>query len=113
MVWSGLVLWHINHCRLFNAESIFIREYSKLAQKEYKTRHDKWGRESTGNCAKKQNLIILPNGTCPKQKLSWRILLDFEIQTDHLIPARSLDLVMINKKRSAVEWTLPSQSTTE
>ena len=21
-VWFGLVLWHINHCRLFNAESI-------------------------------------------------------------------------------------------
>ena len=24
LVWFGLVLWHINHCRLFNAESIFI-----------------------------------------------------------------------------------------
>ena len=22
--WFGLVLWHINHCRLFNAKSIFI-----------------------------------------------------------------------------------------
>ena len=21
MIWCGLVLWHINHCRLFNAKS--------------------------------------------------------------------------------------------
>ena len=27
MVWFGLVLWHINHCRLFNAESsLYIYE---------------------------------------------------------------------------------------
>ena len=25
MVWISLVLWHINHCRLFNAKSIFIQ----------------------------------------------------------------------------------------
>ena len=28
MIWLGLVLWHINHCRLFNAKSslyIYIR----------------------------------------------------------------------------------------
>ena len=24
-VWFGLVLWHINHCRLFNIKSIFIQ----------------------------------------------------------------------------------------
>ena len=23
MIWFGLVLWHINHCRLFNAKSSF------------------------------------------------------------------------------------------
>ena len=22
LVWFGLVLWHINHCRLFNAKSL-------------------------------------------------------------------------------------------
>ena len=24
LVWFGLVLWHINHCRLFNAQSLYI-----------------------------------------------------------------------------------------
>ena len=32
-----------------------------------------------------------------------KILWDFEIQTDHLIPARRPDLVIINKKREPVE----------
>ena len=37
------------------------------------------------------------------------ILLDFEIQTDHLIPARRPDLVIINKKRETAElWILTS-----
>ena len=29
--WFGLVLWHINHCRLFNAKSIFIRINSSIS----------------------------------------------------------------------------------
>ena len=32
-----------------------------------------------------------------------KILWDFEIQTDHLIPAGQLDLVIIHKKREAIE----------
>ena len=35
---------------------------------------------------------VLENAT---HKLLW----DFNIQTDHLIPARRLDLIMINKKK--------------
>ena len=27
MIWFGLVLWHINHCRLFNANSPFMHIY--------------------------------------------------------------------------------------
>ena len=27
MIWFGWVLWHINHCRLFNAKSSFIHIY--------------------------------------------------------------------------------------
>ena len=26
MIWFGWVLWHINHCRLFNAKAIFVDE---------------------------------------------------------------------------------------
>ena len=34
----GLVLWHINHCRLFNAKSIFIHINSSISNNlvEYK-----------------------------------------------------------------------------
>ena len=28
MIWFGWVLWHINHCRLFNAKSILLEEQS-------------------------------------------------------------------------------------
>ena len=31
MVWFGLVLWHINHCRLFIAKSIFIHINSSVS----------------------------------------------------------------------------------
>ena len=31
LIWFGLILWHINHCRLFNAESIFIRMNSSIS----------------------------------------------------------------------------------
>ena len=30
--WFGLVLWHINHCRLFNAKSIFIHINSSISK---------------------------------------------------------------------------------
>ena len=26
LVWFGLILWHLNHCRLFNTKSIFIHK---------------------------------------------------------------------------------------
>ena len=44
-----------------------ISECSKLAQKEYKTRHD-W--VSTGRCARNLNLAIQTNGKCTTQNLS-------------------------------------------
>ena len=31
LVWFGLVLWHINHCNLFNAKSIFIHITSSIS----------------------------------------------------------------------------------
>ena len=43
---------------------------------------------------------------------TYKMLWDFEIQTDHLISARHLDLVVVNKKKKkkrepAELWTLP------
>ena len=43
-----------------------------------------------------------------------KLLWDFDIQTDHLIPARRPDLIIINKKRELAKLsTLLSQLTTE
>ena len=35
----------------------------------------------------------------PVLKMTHKLLLDFDIQTDHLIPARRPDLIIINKKK--------------
>ena len=45
----------------------------------------------------------------------YNILLDFDIQIDHLISVRRPDLVIINNKRRELAelWTLLSQLTTE
>ena len=31
MIWFGWVLWHINHCRLFDAKSIFMQMISSIS----------------------------------------------------------------------------------
>ena len=44
---------------------------------------------------------------------SHKLLWDFNIQTDHLIPARRPDLIIINKKRELAKLsTLLSRQTT-
>ena len=98
-----------------------ISECSKLAQKEYKARHDcvvkliHWEmcKKFTFDHANKWYMHnpepVLKNDT---QKLLW----DFDIQTDHLISARRPDLIIINKKKkreSAKLSTLLSRRTTE
>ena len=81
---------------------------SKLAQKEYKARHDWMGKVINWEMCKKfqfdnankwymQNLApVLENDT---HKLLW----DFDIYTDHQIPARRSDLIIINKKKKKKE----------
>ena len=81
-----------------------ISECSKLAQKEYKARHDwvdkgiywEMGKKSKFDHANKWYMHspapVLENDT---HKLQW----DFNIQTDHLISARRPDLTIINKKK--------------
>ena len=64
-------------CRLWGDrdETInhIISECSKLARKEYKTRHDGWARKSTGRCARNSNLTIRTNGKCTTHHLSKRM----------------------------------------
>ena len=81
-----------------------ISKCSKLAQKEYKARHDWVDKVIHSKMCKKfkfdhankwymHNLAhVLENDT---HKLLW----DFDIQTNHLIPARRPDLIIINNKK--------------
>ena len=81
-----------------------ISECSKLAQKEYKTRHDWVGKVIHWEMCKKfkfdhtskwymhNTAPVLENNT---HKLLW----DFDIHTDHLISARRPDLTIINHNK--------------
>ena len=85
-----------------------ISECSKLAQMEYKTRHDwvgkviHWGmcKKFKFDCTNKWNMLnpesVLENDI---HKLQW----DFEIQMDHLISPRRPDLITIKKNWKTME----------
>ena len=96
-----------------------ISEFSKLAQREHKARHDSVGRWSTGKfCRKFQfdhtNKWYMHNPAPVLENDSHKLLWYFSIQTDHLIPARRPDSVIINKKSESVKLsTLLSRWTTE
>ena len=96
-----------------------ISECRKLAQKEYKARHDWVGKVIHWEMCKKfkfdhtnkwhihKPAHVLENDT---HKLQW----DFNVQTDHLIPTRRPDLIIINKKREFTKLsTLLSRQITE
>ena len=89
---------------------------AKLEQSGYKTRHDWVGKviykelrqksifDDTTNCYMHKPKSVLENET---REIHW----DFEIQTDHLIPARRSNLMIINKiKRTCcrVDFTAPA-----
>ena len=88
-----------------------ISECSKLAQKENKARHDWVGKVIHWEMCKKlkfdhtnkwymhKTAPVLENDT---HKLLW----DFDIQTDHLIPATRPDLIIINNKKR-IRKTVP------
>ena len=50
-----------------------ISEYSKLAQKEYKTRHDLVGNVIHWEMSKKFKFDHTANGICTTQHLSWKM----------------------------------------
>ena len=81
-----------------------ISECSKLAQREYKTRHD-WAKKVIHwEMCKKFNFhhstkwyMNKPESVLKNE--THKILWDFEIQTDPLIPTRRPDLILINKRK--------------
>ena len=83
--------------------SHIISECSKLIHKEYKTRHDWVGKVIHWELCKKlkfdhTNKLYMHNTTSVLENETYKLLKDFEIQTDHLISARRPDLIIINKK---------------
>ena len=81
-----------------------ISECSKLAQKEYKTRHDWIGKVIHWEVCKTLefdhiNKWYMHNPAPVLENNTHKLLCDFDIQTDHLISARRPDLIIINKKK--------------
>ena len=79
-----------------------IRGCSKLAQMKYKTRHDWVGKVIHWELCKRLNFNHITKWYINKQesifeKLTHRILWDFQIQTDHLIPTRKPEIRLIKK----------------
>ena len=81
-----------------------ISECSKLAQMEYKARHDWVGRVVHWEMCRKfrfdhKNKWNMHNPAPLLENDTHKLLWDFNIQTDHLIPARRPDLIIIHKKK--------------
>ena len=82
-----------------------ISERSKLAQKEYKTGHDRVGKVIHCELSKKlrfdhTNKWHMHNPASVLENESYKLLWYFDIQTDHLISARQSDLIITNKKKT-------------
>ena len=81
-----------------------ISECSKMAQKEYKTRHDWVGMVIHWELCKKLKLDHADKGYMHKpesflENEMQTIFGKLKIQMDHSIPTRRPDLVLINKKK--------------
>ena len=81
-----------------------ISECSKLAQREYKARHDWVGKVIHWAMCKKfkfdhTNKWYMPNPAPVLENDSHKLLWDFNIQTDHVISAGRPDLIIIKKKK--------------
>ena len=81
---------------------------SKLAQKEHKARHDWVGKVIHWEMCKKfkfdlANKWYMHNPAHILENDTHKLLWDFDIQTDHLISARRLDLIIINKKNENLQ----------
>ena len=81
-----------------------INECSKLAQKVYKDRHDWVGKGIHWEMSKKlkfdhANKWYMHNPALVLENDTHKLLWDFDIQTDHLISPRRLNLIIINNNK--------------
>ena len=82
---------------------LVIGECSKQTQKEYETRHGWVGKVIHLELCKKfkfdhTNKWYMHNTESVPENETHKLLWDFGIQTNHLISARRLDLIIVNKK---------------
>ena len=80
-----------------------ISECSKLAQKEYKRRHDWVGKRIHCEVRRKNGIEVKPKWyehqpEAVQENERYKILWDFNIQTDHVIEARRPDIIVIDKE---------------
>ena len=85
-----------------------ISKCSKLAQKEYKARHDWVGKVVHREMCRKfqfdhTNRWYVHNRAPVLENDSHKLLWDFNIQTDHLILSRRPDLIIINNKKENLQ----------
>ena len=93
-----------------------ISECSKLAQKEYKTRHDEVGKVIHWERYKKfqfdhTNEWYMHNTAPVLENDTYKLLWDFDVQIDHIISTRRPALIMINKKKRTckiVDFAVPA-----
>ena len=96
---------------------LIVSGCSKLAQKEYKRRHDNLCKIVHWKLARKCNFEAgnkwyehEPESVLENE--DYKILWDFSIQTDHVIEARRLHLVRVDKERSCkiIDFAVPGDS---
>ena len=76
----------------------------QISKKEYKVRHDYVGNVIHQEMCKEfqfdhTNKWYMHNPAPVQENDTQKLLLDFNIQTNHVIPARRLDPIIINKKK--------------
>ena len=95
---------------------------SKLAQKEYKRRHDNLSKIVHWKLTKSIIYFEAGDKWCEHEPESvlenedYKILWDFSIQTDHIIKARRPDLVVVDKKERSckiIDFAVPGDSRIE
>ena len=95
-----------------------ISECSKLAQKEYKRRHDWVGKRIHWEVCRKIGIDVKPNWyehqpEAVQENERYKILWDFNIQTDHVIEARRPDMIVIDKETKfakIIDFSIPYDS---
>ena len=103
----------------WNHQAYIISECRKLAQNEYKTRHDWVGKVTHWEMCKKfkfdhMNEWYMQNPAHVQENNTHKFLWDFNIHTDHLISVRKQDQIITTKEREIVKLsTLLSQLTPE